>query len=35
MLERSGTVHAVRVTGTEVGALGAAAWTKLDAAVRT
>src|SRR6185503_9351800 len=35
MLERSGAVHVARVTGTEVGALGAAAWTKLDAAVRT
>ena len=35
MLERGGTVHAARVAGADPGTLGAAAWTKLDAAVRT
>jgi len=35
MLERGGTVHAACVAGAEIGTLGTAAWTKLDAAVRT
>jgi len=34
MLERGGTVHVARIAGADVGALGAAAWTKLDSAVR-
>jgi hydroxymethylbilane synthase len=35
MLERGGTVHVASVGGANPGALGAAVWTKLDAAVRT
>jgi hypothetical protein len=35
MLERGGNVHVAGVTGADPGTLGAAAWTKLDAAVRT
>jgi len=35
MLERGGNVHVAAVTGADPGTLGAAAWTKLDAAVRT
>jgi hydroxymethylbilane synthase len=35
MLERGGTVHAASVEGSDPGTLGAAVWTKLDAAVRT
>jgi porphobilinogen deaminase len=35
MLERGGTVHVARVTGADSGALGAAAWAKLDTAART
>jgi hydroxymethylbilane synthase len=34
MLERGGTVHTVHVQGANPGALGAAAWMKLDAAAR-
>ena len=34
MLERGGTVHTAHVQGVNSGALGAAAWMKLDAAVR-
>ena len=34
MLERGGTVHSARVEGGDATALGAAAWAKLDAAVR-
>ena len=34
MLERGGTVHTAHVQGANSGALGAAAWMKLDAAVR-
>jgi len=34
MLERSGNVHVARVHGSNPGALGAAAWMKLDTAVR-
>jgi hydroxymethylbilane synthase len=34
MLERGGTVHTVHVQGANPSALGAAAWMKLDAAVR-
>jgi porphobilinogen deaminase len=35
MLERGGVVHTARVEGADAGALGAAAWAKLDAAVRS
>ena len=34
MLERGGAVHVARVEGNDTSALGAAAWAKLDAAVR-